>query len=242
MVTAYVYDFTADNVRSACTYSAYLGFKFLGADLQIAKNSAEIKDENPENIAIGGVGFVVDRLNKLGVPLEYYDYPEELEEFLGRKVWISTINQVAAELPFAFVKPKDDDKLFTGRVVRSTKDLIGTGSQTGDIPVYCSEVVNMITEFRTFVRYGKIIGIKQYSGNYRLKPDYDIIEKAVKQFKNCPNAYGIDFCVTDDNKTLLVEVNDAYAIGNYGLDVIDYAKFLYTRWAQLAKSKDWYNF
>ena len=134
------------------------------------------------------------------------------------------------------------NKLFTGRVIRSTKDLIGTGSQSGDIAVYCSEVVNMVAEFRTFVRYGKIIGIKQYSGNYRLKPDYDTIEKALKQFKNCPNAYSIDFCVTDDNKTLLVEVNDGYAIGNYGLDVIDYAKFLYTRWAQLTNSKDWYNF
>lgn len=35
-------------------------------------------------------------------------------------------------------------------------------------------------------------------------------------FSDAPNGYGIDFGVTDDGRTLLIEVNDGYALGSYG--------------------------
>lgn len=41
-----------------------------------------------------------------------------------------------------------------------------------------------------------------------------------------------------DGKTLLIEVNDAWALGCYGLESHLYAKFLLTRWAQLTDTPD----
>jgi succinate-acetate transporter protein len=44
----------------------------------------------------------------------------------------------------------------------------------------------------------------------------------------------------DTDKTLLIEVNDGYALGSYGLFYIDYAKILAARWAELTGTKDEY--
>ena len=48
----------------------------------------------------------------------------------------------------------------------------------------------------------------------------------------------MDFCLTDDGRTLLIEVNDGCSIGCYGLEPIDYAKLLSTRWAELTNTED----
>jgi hypothetical protein len=40
----------------------------------------------------------------------------------------------------------------------------------------------------------------------------------------------------------MVEVNDGYALGAYGLMPLAYAKFLAARWAQLAGTEDYCNF
>ena len=52
----------------------------------------------------------------------------------------------------------------------------------------------------------------------------------------------MDFCLTDDGRTLLIEVNDGYSLGCYGMFALKYAKFLITRWAELTDTLDeyWY--
>ena len=49
-------------------------------------------------------------------------------------------------------------------------------------------------------------------------------------------------CVTKDGRTLLVEFNDAYSLGAYGLADIYYAKLISARWSQLLGVKDEYHF
>lgn len=69
-----------------------------------------------------------------------------------------------------------------------------------------------------------------------------IIENAIQDYVNAPNAYGIDFGVTSNGEALLVEVNEGYALGCYGLFPHLYAKFIITRWAELTDTLDefWY--
>ena len=61
---------------------------------------------------------------------------------------------------------------------------------------------------------------------------------AVSEYKSAPAAYAIDFGVTDDGRTLLIEVNDGYALGSYGLFYPDYSKLLSARWAELTNTTD----
>ena len=136
-----------------------------------------------------------------------------------------------------FVKPIED-KQFTGVVVRSPKDLTGCGIEGVNQDIYCSEIVKFVAEWRCFVRYGHILSVRPYKGDWREHYDYRVIENAVKEFTSAPAGYAIDFGLTDDGRTLLIEVNDGYALGCYGLFYIDYAKLLSARWAELTGTED----
>ena len=48
----------------------------------------------------------------------------------------------------------------------------------------------------------------------------------------------MDFGVTADGRTLMIEVNDGYSLGCYGLLYLDYAKLLSARWAELTDTYD----
>lgn len=52
----------------------------------------------------------------------------------------------------------------------------------------------------------------------------------------------MDFGVTNTGATILVEVNDGYSLGNYGLDSLLYAKLLSARWTELTNTIDECNF
>jgi hypothetical protein len=48
-----------------------------------------------------------------------------------------------------------------------------------------------------------------------------------------PVSGSIDVGVTKDGKTVLVEVNDSYSLGNYGIGSILYARMIEERWREL---------
>lgn len=257
MIDVYVLNPTLVSARPQLgAFTAMKGFEFMGATIILVDNIAAMKNlknseitdiDNKENIAVGGIGFVKSRLDYLGYSHKLeadLDYPLELRNYLGREVWTSTIDEISRTLPTIFIKPKGENKqkFFTGLVINSSKDLIGKGIQGENYEVWCSELINPIAEFRVFVRYGKIIDIRRYRGDYDINPDYKLIEKCIKDFTSSPLAYGIDFCVTDKGKTLLLEVNDGFALGDYGLNFLDYAKLNYTRWSELVECKDYFKF
>ena len=83
-----------------------------------------------------------------------------------------------------------------------------------------------------------MLDVRHYKGDWRVYPDYKVIESCINDFTDSPKAYAIDFGVTDNDKTLVVEVNASCSIGSYGLDVIKYAKFRTARWAELTNTED----
>jgi hypothetical protein len=133
------------------------------------------------------------------------------------------------------VKPVPSDrKLFDGVVFRAFKDMIPTAYIPPDQPVVCSEVVEFVTEYRVFVLEQDVIGIKHYKGDFRRYPDCAVVDAAVAAYWPSPSAYGIDFGVTRDGRTLLVETNDGYSLGCYGLPPLLYSTLLERRWLELS--------
>lgn len=219
--------------------NAYQGFYEMGFELVRFCEPGTLRQSKKEDVVVGYVGTVRSRLYELGVAIPEMDYPEELQKYLGRKVWKSKMNDVAnvPESWPVFVKPVED-KQFTGVVVNSPKDLIGCGIQGVNQDVLCSEVVSFTAEWRCFVRYGKVLSVRPYKGDWRCHYDYRVIENAVREYTSAPAGYAIDFGLTDDGRTLLIEVNDGYALGCYGLFCVDYAKLLSARWAELTSTPD----
>lgn len=87
-------------------------------------------------------------------------------------------------------------------------------------------------------RCGEIIDVRRYGGRWDVACDADVVESCVKDFEGAPKAYALDFGVTKDGETILVEVNNTCSIGSYGLEPVLYARFLSARWAELTGTTD----
>ena len=221
-------------------YNACCGFREMGWELVYFRDYSELAaSHEKQDVIVGGIGMVRRRLNDFGIAIVNTDYPEILSQYYGRKIWVSKVNHVnsSPEMWPVFIKPVENKK-FIGRAVFSVKDLIGCGSYYDNADVYCSEVVNFLAEYRTFVRYGRILDVRSYKGDWRIYPDYKIIEKCVNDYNDSPKGYALDFGVTDKGETLLIEVNNTTSLGSYGLMYIDYAKLISARWAELTGTED----
>lgn len=227
-------------------FVAFEGFKNFGFEIEKFFDADEILDKNPEHIIVGGIGNIRKRLLNLNINRsdKEIDYPEQLQSFLKRKVWESTINEIYKDKKNwnIFVKPKTETKLFAGKVVRSELDFVGMIYEDKDIEVLCSELVNFKTEWRCFIRYKEILDIRRYNGDWDTKINVKIVKDAIEAFSSQPAAFALDFGVNENNETILVEVNDGHSLGTYGLSSSNYAKFLSARWSELTQTEDYLNF
>jgi hypothetical protein len=141
-----------------------------------------------------------------------------------------------------FVKPKTNTKLFTGFVLESDVDFFQLLNLPGKTELYCSQVVNWISEYRIFVSSGKIVGLKNYSGEDSNNLDLNFVQNAINTLEESPEktkAYTLDFGILSDGETTLIEWNDAFAIGSYNLNSEIYTDFLLERWKEILASIEW---
>ena len=222
------------------TLTAFLGFREKGYELccfEFAELSElEIKADSP---VVGGIPVVAAALAKLGVTVpELPSIPEQIKNFAGRVAWQGTMQDArnaVAEGRSIFVKPTPiDRKLFAGVVFRTFRDTIQTAHVPPDYPVVCSEVVDFVSEYRGYVLDGELLDLKHYKGDFRLFPNTAVIDAAIAAYTHAPGAYGIDFGVTREGLTLLVETNEAYSLGCYGLTPLLYSTLLERRWNELS--------
>lgn len=222
-------------------FTAFAGLQAMGYECIFFQKYEELIENNhsKEELIVSGIGMIKRRLQDFGIDCATINYPEELGEYLGRRIWKSTIHKIVNSPTTwpVFIKSVEGKRL-SGRVIRSIHDLVGCGCCDDDYEVLCSDPVDFIAEWRVFVRYGKILDVRPYKGDWKVHYDPNVIENAIKVYTTAPNAYGIDFGVTSNGSTLLVEVNEGYALGCYGLFPDLYTKLIITRWAELTDTLD----
>lgn len=220
-------------------YIADQGFREMGFETIPFCRMEDLSDCRPDDLIVGGLGAVTTKLKEYGISVPNINYPDELRPYLGRKIWETTIDKVIkGDTPRpVFVKPIRE-KRFTGLVLRTDKDLPKLSYCEADEPVLCSGVVDFRTEWRAFVRYGRVVDVRPYFGDWKNHFDPSVIENAVSSYVSSPAGYAMDFGYTSEGKTLLVEVNDGFSLGGYGLPALDYAKLLSARWSELVGIHD----
>jgi hypothetical protein len=213
---------------------AKIGFIKMGYECIYYKDLPN--DLTKEDVVVGYIGDMQRAFIKLGITLpETIDYPQELEPFLGRKI----IKIKYQELPINkfpyFIKPLIH-KAFTGKVVREFKDLIGIPETDF---YYTEDILNILSEYRVYIHNKQIIGIKNYKGNPFITPNEGTILNMINSYTSQLNTYTLDVGVSlVENKyfdTILIEANQGYSVGNYGLSELQYAKFLRDGWFQYLK-------
>ena len=227
------------------TFVAYLGFEQKGYeteffDIESLQNGGVTI--TPQTMIVGGIGAVKAGLNRFNIELPTpLDYPTCLTSYLGRRIWKSTWGEIRnlhakpGGSP-VFVKPATGLKSFAGTVVAQFRDLIPTAHFPNETELMASTVVSFQSEWRYFVHHHEVVGVGHYSGDPLLFPNPDTVRSAVDAFRQeAPVAYGIDFGVIAEGQTLLVEANDGYSLGSYGMPPVRYATMLEDRWVEMTQ-------
>lgn len=209
-----------------------LGYEIIPFDGEYIERSLSRYNFTKKDILIGSVEASKFFFEKLGVKCpNYIGYPEELSDFYKRKIEIKKVKDLDFNFPY-FIKPATDVKLFTGDVIDSDRlfKLFTTFYDVNpDTLLYYSEVINIKSEYRCFVNKGELKGIQYYLGDFTKYPDHNIIKDIISKYKNQPISYTIDIGVTDKNETVIIEINDMWAIGSYGLKGDLYTKLCIDR-------------
>lgn len=221
-------------------YNAWRGFGLLGYEVVKFDSGMIPRDITKETPVFSGVSTFQRILKNLKINKPQLEsYPGILKKFLGRNTTVVQVDYIRKDIQKlgpVFVKPIDSDrKVFNGHVVKESADLRHTLFLPDFYPVLISEVKQFDVEYRVFVHKGKILDSRNYKGDFRKNIDYNVVEQAVQIFTDAPVAYCLDFGLTDQNETLLVEVTDATSFGCYGLDSTHYGKMLVDRWEELMK-------
>lgn len=170
-------------------------------------------------VPIGSVEFVSAYLqtfyNKTPLPR---NVPVELFPFANRHITNGTHADV---VPGTFAKSNDKIKAFAEFV--DTDTVIPEGSYQ------VSEVVSILTEYRCFVFRGKLVGVKHYSGDFYIFPDFHAVGQMIAAYTTAPVAYTLDVAVNETG-TFVIEVHDFFSCGLYGFADAAVLPFMFTNW------------
>ncbi len=197
---------------------------------------------------VGSVEFVRDAMQVAGVDEpEGISYPEPLRPFLGRDVFKARAGSVLGRW---FVKPVRT-KVFNGfvfdtrmpRTALSVHDVEQYDAFMA-IPerelVWLSDPVEFKSEWRYYVRGKRIVASARYDDqpDEAPTPDESVVQQMVAALP-FDHPCAVDAGVLESGQTVLVEVNDAWALGLYGncMPEVEYLDFLAERWASIAPSR-----
>lgn len=231
--------------------AAWEGFTQRGKHVELRTHEELVSQEpRPEVLVFGGVFPVLSHLQALGCAPEPLDYPGCLDSFLHRKISQTTMKMIRQRFSAGrnifnqgpeplFIKPKAQ-KLFTGHVVANFRDLLRTVRIVDEEPLFISPVMRFLSEWRCYVYKGEVVGIGHYKGDPLSFPSSWTLRRMIQDFTpHAPVAYGLDVGQilpeprSQEAWTALVEVNDMFALGCYGLSPLLFSKMIEDRWCEL---------
>lgn len=196
-------------------------------------------------LPVGSVEFVRSAMQASGITEpENISYPEGAQRFLGRQIRRTKAGQVVGR---HFVKPLTtkaftgfvfdtlaDDNTYSDADLESFKAFL---AMPADAPVWISEPVEFLSEWRYYVQQEKVIGSARYDptgAEDAPAPDLDVVWDCIRA-TGISHPFAVDFGVLPDTQTALVEFNDAWSLGLYqnALSPAQYLDFLHARWQSL---------
>ena len=137
-----------------------------------------------------------------------------------------------------FIKPFDI-KLFTGFVIdESIYTSISNIPDDTKVMAYKPFYSPIESEWRCYIYRDKVIDIRNYSGNIFTFPDeIELLEVVYKNEDKFPTAYTIDVGILESGENVVIEYNDMWAIGNYGMDNETYLKLLRSRYFEIVSNE-----
>ncbi len=186
------------------------------------------------NLFVGSVEFmreVFNRIGKIDVRLPKNSNRD------SKIITLAEAHEIVSKGEKLFVKPLEI-KLFTGLVLdgASYSCLKGLPDDT-KVLAYEPFRQNIVSEWRVYVHNHEAIDARHYSGNFSISPstyDYSLISTIIRlNKKDFPIAYTIDIGLFTSTNFEIIEYNDMWAIGQYGMPNDLYLRLLKDRYFQI---------
>jgi hypothetical protein len=186
------------------------------------------------NLFVGSVEFMREVFRRVGI-----NEPKTPTNS-NREYYLSTISEIKQSVKLDnkhFIKPLII-KLFTGFVIdQMVYTSLNNIPDDTEVMVYEPFKYNIESEWRCYIYNNKLQYLANYSGDLliNINPNYlnDIINHNKEIF---PIAYTIDVGVLSNGENVIIEYNDMWAIGNYGLPNDLYLKMLKQRYFEVIKT------
>lgn len=198
-------------------------------------NAISLTPEAPEPsyikyVPVGTIEFIEKYLNRKMKPINI-PYQLETKEFLKRKIFRGTIGEFLnregsaglADKAWYFVKSNEAIKAIESDIY-TVPEIIKLNEKYNGQQLLFSEIIpgKIESEWRVFVYKGKIVGLRQYSGNeFGSLPSEATIQKMISKYTKAPKSYTLDVAVITINNrryTILIEVHNFVACGLYGFE------------------------
>ncbi|HSI86799.1 MAG: ATP-grasp domain-containing protein [Candidatus Methylacidiphilales bacterium] len=219
-------------------YQCMEGFVRMGCDTVFfyTRNMEEMSFSKATPV-IGSVTTYAHVFTALNVDWERPSYSENLLAWLGRDIGRITLAELPALLKMrnVFIKPAVDDKAFTGFVCTQEEDRWRPELATlpPETELIWADPVNFQAEYRVYVLNGLIQNVARYRGLVDVQPNMRVVRDMMAAFTDAPIAYAMDVGILPNGSTTLVEVNEPFAMTNYGLPAELHARMLASRWFQM---------
>ena len=185
------------------------------------------------NLFVGSVEFMKEVFSKVGKEDVRVSQNSNREH---KVMTLGDIKKIVKDTGVSyFIKPFDI-KLFTGFILDQM-----IYSSISDVPdntmvmVYEVFKSHIKSEFRCYIHRDKVVDIRNYSGDLFCSPSEEYLTSVINSNKEFPIAYTIDIGVLENGENVVVEYNDMWAIGNYGMSNDDYLKLLKARYFEIVK-------
>ena len=223
------------DIQNAIDGFEYLGYDIIGFTLEdVMCGRMDSRARNSPFVgSIDGMSMLFKNIGKYPVPI---DFPDSIirSGLLNRDIVQMRLNDFVdafkrTQKPM-FVKPVQT-KLFDGILISELDHLSYLRLENCDVLV--SEPLEILSEHRVYVHNRKVVYSCNYSGDFRISPDFGYVDRLVELYKGQPISYTIDVAILKDGTMTVIEFNDFWAIGSYGLYCIDYAKMLLDRYCEI---------
>ena len=188
-----------------------------------------------KNLFVGSCGFMREVFKRVGLNDVRLPINSNRESEI---ITLGEAHKRVSDGKKLFIKPIEI-KLFSGLILDGMQHscLSNLPNET-KVMTYEPFKSKIVSEWRLYIHNDKLVDSRNYSGEFTVSPNYEYAKEVIENNEGkFPCAYTLDIAILENDENVVVEFNDMWAIGNYGIPNDIYLRLLRDRYFQILSIK-----